>query len=103
MIVEHRTYIVKHGLMAEYLQRYEKHGLHIQLRHLGPLLGFYVSEVGVLNEVTHLWSYESMADRETRRAKLMADPEWQAFLKTNAGTFEHQQTKILKPTSFSPQ
>ena len=33
---------------------------------------------------------------------MRADPEWQAFLKTNDGTFITTENKILKPTRFSP-
>lgn len=103
MIVEQRTYTLTHGTMAAYLERYEKHGLPVQRRHLGELIGFYVTEIGPLNQVVHLWRYESLADRERRREKLAADPEWHAFLRTNAGSFTHQEVKIMKPAPFSPR
>ncbi|MCK9919189.1 NIPSNAP family protein [Microbacteriaceae bacterium K1510] len=102
MIVEQRTYTLPHGTMTTYLERYEKHALPVQKRHLGPLLGFYVTEIGTLNQVVHLWAYDSLADREERREKLAADPEWHAFLRINAGSFTHQEVKIMKPTRFSP-
>ena len=102
MIVDHRTYTVVHGRMQDYLERYERVALQIQLRHLGQLVGFYVSDIGPLNQVVHLWAYRDIADREERRARMAADPEWKAFLKSNEGTFSAQDNKILKPTSFSP-
>jgi len=102
MIVEQRTYTLPHGTMATYLQRYEKYGLPVQKRHLVRLLGFYVTEIGTLNQVVHLWAYDSLADREQRREKLAADPEWQAFLKMNTGSFTHQEVKIMKSAPFSP-
>jgi hypothetical protein len=102
MIIDHRTYTVAHGRMAEYLERYETMGLPAQLRHLGRLVGFYVSDIGPLNQVVHLWAYDDIADRETRRARMATDPQWQAFLTANAGIFTQQDIKILKPTSFSP-
>lgn len=103
MIVEQRTYTLPHGTMATYLKRYEKNGLPVQKRHLGRLLGFYVNEIGTLNQVTHLWAYASLADREQRRDKLAADPDWIAFMQTNVGSFTHQEVKIMKPTRFSPR
>lgn len=103
MIYEHRTYTVAHGLMPAYLARYEEHGLPVQLKHLGRLLGFFVSEIGPLNQVVHIWAYDSLADRETRRAAMAADPAWTAFLAINGGTFTAQDVKILQPTRFSPQ
>ena len=102
MIVEQRTYTVHHGTMATYLERYERYGLPVQRRHLGPLLGFYVTEIGPLNQVVHLWSYESLADRERRREALFADPDWKSFMEMNVGSFTQQEVKIMKPTSFSP-
>jgi NIPSNAP len=102
MIIDHRTYTVAHGRMQEYLERYEQVGLPIQLRHLGRLLGYYVSEIGPLNQCVHLWAYESLADREQRRARMAADAEWQAFLQANAGILIQQKNKLLKPTQFSP-
>ena len=91
MIVEQRTYTVPHGTMATYLERYEKHALPVQMKHLGTL-----------NQVVHLWAYDSLADREQRREKLAADPAWQEFTRINAGSFVHQEVKIMKPARFSP-
>lgn len=102
MIFEHRTYTVAHGLMDSYLARYEQHALPLQLKHLGRLLGFFVSDIGPLNQVVHIWVYDSLADRETRRAAMDADPAWQAFKETNKGTFVAQDVKILHNTRFSP-
>jgi hypothetical protein len=33
---------------------------------------------------------------------MAADPRWQAFTKSNAGTFVAQEIKILKYADFSP-
>ncbi|MFZ2737645.1 MAG: NIPSNAP family protein [Burkholderiaceae bacterium] len=102
MIYEHRTYTVAHGKMQEYLERYEELGLQVQLKHLGRLLGFFVSEIGPLNQVVHIWVYDSLADREQRRAALDADPAWHVFTKANRGSFVAQDVKILRPTKFNP-
>jgi hypothetical protein len=102
MIIDHRTYTVAHGRMQEYLARYECEALPLQLKYLGNLVGFYVSEIGPLNQVVHISAYENLADRDARRARLAADPAWQAFTKSNAGTFTQQDNKILAPTRFSP-
>ena len=52
-----------------------------------------------------MWGYQSQADREARRAKMSADPEWQAYLKKVAGLglLEKMQNRIVTPTDFSPQ
>jgi len=102
MIVEHRTYTVAQGRMEEYLELYERVALPLQLKYLGHLIGFFVSEIGTLNQVVHLWGYDSLADREARRARMDADPEWRAYRKSIAGMFVNQESRILKPARFSP-
>ena len=101
MIIDHRTYTVQHGRMKEFLALFEEFGLPVQLRHLN-LVGYFTSVVGPLNEVIHMWSYDDMGDMERRRAARDADPDWQSYLKKTAGMVVKQETKILKPTPFSP-
>lgn len=103
MIVDHRIYTIPHGRMQEYLERYEAVGFALQRRYLGHHIGCYVSEIGQLNQVIHLWGFASMADREARRARMEQDPEWAQFRKLNAGTFTAQETRILRATTFSPR
>jgi hypothetical protein len=69
MLVEHRTYTVKALHTADFLQLYERAALPLQLKYLGHLIGFFVSEVGPLNEVVHLWGFDSMAERKWRRIR----------------------------------
>lgn len=102
MLVEHRTYTLHHGRMNEYVERYERYGLPVQERYLGKLYGFFISEIGPLNQVIFLWAYESLADREDRRARLELDPDWIRFRETNTGSFVAQETRILRVAPFSP-
>jgi len=50
----------------------------------------------------HLWGYDSLDDRTARRAALMADADWRAFLAEILPLLETQYSKILLPTGFSP-
>ncbi len=81
MIVEERTYTVKPGAVWQYYEDYNPRGLEIQKRILGNLIGYFHTEIGTLNKIVHLWGYDSLAEREKRRAALAADPDWQAYLK----------------------
>jgi hypothetical protein len=104
MIVDLRTYTMAPGRLAAFLEMYEKEGLPIQTRYLGKPIGYFMTEVGALNQVVHLWGYESMADREQRRNAMDLDPDWIAYRKKSAatGNMLSQENKILKSTSFSP-
>jgi hypothetical protein len=103
MIVEMRTYTTQPGRSRDWLDYYEKNGLAVQKRILGRLVGFFTTDLGPLNQIIHLWAYESLADREERRGALANDPAWQAYLKNYPpGLLAAQETKILVPTAFSP-
>lgn len=103
MILEIRTYFAHPGKVHAWLENYEKGGLAVQKRMLGRLVGFFTSEIGELNKIVHLWAYDSLADREARRAAMAKDPEWLAFLKNSPpGLLVSQDAQIYNPTSFSP-
>lgn len=104
MIIEMRTYTAVPGRAGEFLKLYEELALALQNKYLGGLMGYYVTEVGELNQIVHLWRYESLADRETRRAQLDADPGWAVYKQAFArlGAIQHQEAKIMKPVPFSP-
>ncbi len=104
MIVELRTYSLKPLHTGDFLRLYESAGLPLQIKHLGHMIGFYVSEIGPLNEVVHLWGFASLAERERRRALMEADPGWQPYRQAllDLGVVLQQETKILRSTSFSP-
>lgn len=104
MIVEMRTYTLKPLRTAEFLQLYERAALPLQLKYLGHLIGFYVSEVGPLNQVVHLWGFDSLAQRESRRRQMEEDPGWAPYRDAlrELDVIVAQESKMLKSTSFSP-
>ncbi len=102
MIVDHRTYTIQHGRSKEYIALFEHEGLPVQLKHLGAPIGYFETAIGPLNQVVHLWAYDSLADMETKRQARDADPAWGAYKKKSAGMLLAQENKIIKPTSFSP-
>ncbi len=103
MIVEMRTYSIPVGAMREFLELYAREGRAVQAQHLGPPLGYYVTEVGELSQVVHLWRYADMADRDRRRAALEADPRWLAYRGKSAsqGHVTRQVNTILKEVDFA--
>lgn len=102
MIVEERIYTMQPGRTAEWLSFYGQHGLPVQQRLLGKLIGFFQSEIGELNQVVHIWSYDSLADREQRRARLTTDPGWQTYLRESPKVIMRMENRILVPVAFSP-
>ena len=101
MIVEERIYTVQLGKASEYAKLMEE-GIAIQEPILGRLFGYFSTEVGPLNQVIHMWVYDSMDERAKRRAQLMDNPDWLKFLTRLRPLIESQENKILIPMSFSP-
>ena len=74
MIVDVRTYTLIPRKTPHYLEKFEKLALPVVKRHGLELMGFYTSQIGALNQVVHLWRYESLADLETKRNGTRATP-----------------------------
>jgi hypothetical protein len=102
MIVEERIYTLHPGKTGEYLALYQAEGMAIQTRILGRMLGFFTTDIGPLNQVVHLWGYDSFDERARRRAELYADPGWLAFVAKALPHLVRMESKILLPTAFSP-
>lgn len=100
MFYEIRTYRLKNGTIPTYLAAVGETGIAIQKRHLGMLVGYYFSEIGPINEIVHIWGFASLDEREARRARLQADPDWQAFLPRIRDLIEVADNKIMKPAAF---
>jgi hypothetical protein len=96
-----REYTLRAGTVAEYLQLYEREGLAIQREILGHMVGYYTTEVGpAVNQVVHLWAFESFEDREERRARLAADPGWRSYLQKMRPMLVEQRNRLMSPAPF---
>jgi hypothetical protein len=100
MYVEERMYTLKPGTAPEYLKYYQNDGMKVQLKHLPHMVGYYVTEVGTLNMIVHMWAYESLDQRERFRAAMSADPDWQAYVAKIRPLMERQETRIMKCAPF---
>lgn len=103
MIVEERIYTLIAGKAPDYLKAYESEGLAIQKGILGTMVGYFSTEFGPLNQIVHMWAYRDLADREARRKRLAASPEWQAYLAKVRPWVVTQENKLLIPAPFSPK
>lgn len=100
MFVEERIYTLHTGKVPEYLKMYQEEGMAIQTSILPAMVGYYFSELGALNVIVHMWAYEDLKQRSEYRAKLGADPRWQAYLKKLQPLILSQESRILNPAPF---
>ena len=104
MYYELRTYTIKPTKLAAWLALYQSDALAVQTEHLGNLVGFFTTEFGEANQVVHIWAYESLDDRITRRGAMAADPRWAEFGRKNKelDAVVRLESSLLQPTGFSP-
>jgi hypothetical protein len=102
MILEQRDYHVSTGRLPELVRLYGDEGIAIQREILGGFVGAFTVEIGELSTYSHFWRYDSFEERTERRARLLADDRWQAFLPKIQPLIHTQQSRILVPTPFSP-
>lgn len=103
MLIEQRTYVLHPGVPTnDFLTPYSEIGLPAAEPILGGFLGYFVTEFGTQNELTHQWAYVDLEDRRERRAALAADPRWQECIRIVRPMIASWENKIMYPTSFSP-
>jgi hypothetical protein len=98
MIVEMRTYQLKAGTVPKFLEAFSA-GLPAREKH-SKLAAFWYTEVGALNQVIHVWPYESFEARVEARAAAAKEPGWPPD--TRDFTIE-QKSEIYIPAPFSPK
>jgi hypothetical protein len=94
MIYEIRTYNVKPGQVAEYERRFSE-GLEVRSKY-SQLYGMWHTEIGPLNQVVHLWSYDSLQQRADVRGAAARDSSGKWPPNTN-DVLVSQETDILVP------
>jgi hypothetical protein len=97
MIIEVRTYQLKPGAVAEVEKRF---GEKLPEREkLSKLTALWHTEVGALNEITHIWTYDNFEQRVAIRAEAVKTKVWPPAI----GEFiVSMQSEIFIPAPFSP-
>jgi len=105
MIYESRVYRCVPGRLPDLLKRFETLTLKLFEAHGIRPVGFFTTVVGESNqELTYLLAWESLAERETKWAGFMADPEWIAGRKKSEESGQivaNIASQLFAPTSFS--
>ena len=97
MIIEVRTYQLKPGTLAEAEKRFAA-ALPVREKH-SKLAAFWHTEVGALNQIIHVWTYDSFAERTAVRAAAAKDEGWPPPIREFVVS---QQSEVFLPAPFSP-
>ena len=104
MLIEERNYVLQGDYTpGMYFEVYRQTGAQeLQKKVLGNLLGAFVTEIGELNALVHLWGYDSFEERARRRALLAAEPVWQDYLVKIRPMLRSMTNRLLVATDYSP-
>ena len=106
MIYELRVYTAMPGRLPDVLARFRDHTVDIWNRMGIRQLGYWTTAIGPdSNVLTYMLVWDSMADREAKWAKFVADPEWVRVRTTSEASgpiVAKMDSSFLAPTSFSP-
>ena len=97
-LYELRTYTLAPGAQPQYVKLAAEVGRKIRGDNYGKLEGYWTTEFGTLNQVVHLWSYESFAERERLRGELQRNESWtKEYLPQTRPMMVAQENKLLTP------
>ncbi|MBV9579317.1 MAG: NIPSNAP family protein, partial [Chloroflexi bacterium] len=94
MIYEIRTYTVKPGMVAEYEKRFAE-AIEVRSKY-SQMYGMWHTEIGPLNQIVHIWSYDSLQERADVRAAALGDTSGKWPPKTN-DLLIGQESDIILP------
>ena len=95
MIFEARTYTFKPGgAVREWIGRFGE--AYPTRAKYSPLYGFFQTEIGPLNQVVHIWAYDSLQQRADIRAQAAKDPSGK-WPPVGVDLLVNQENDILTP------
>src|SRR5271155_786350 len=97
MIIEMRTYTMRPGSIAEAEKRFGA-SLPVREKH-SKLAAFWHTEVGPLNQIIHVWTYDSFEHRAAVRAAASKEEGWPPAIREFV---LEQQSEVFVAASFSP-
>src|SRR5438874_889377 len=98
MIYELRTYTVEQGTAAEMAKHAGTVGRDIRGDNYGKLEGYWVSDIGHLNQLMHLWSYSDLNERARLRAELGKNKRWTSeYIPVTRPNLIRQEVRLLNP------
>lgn len=105
MIYELRVYSCLPGRLPALLKRFENDTLRIWDKHGIVQAGFWTTAVGESsNDLTYMIRWASLAERETKWAAFVSDPEWIAAKNASEADgliVANISSQFLSPTKFS--
>ncbi len=100
-VVEHEIHRALFGRREGYLKYMQSEGLPLLKRHGFKVTGPWIVGVGASHEITYLFSYDSLKQRDQLISAFSAHPDARAFTDKVNGMVTGVTTRILLPAAFA--
>ena len=98
MIYELRTYTLRAGTGPAVAKNAGEVGRAIRGDDYGKLEGYWLTEIGPLNQVMHLWSYADLNERHRLRGELAKNERWaKEYIPLVRERLVRQDIRLLDP------
>ncbi|XP_056008858.1 protein NipSnap homolog 3A-like [Ostrea edulis] len=99
-VYELRTYSIHPKDFKDFIQL-SAECMHLRTNH-SKLIGYWISEIGGISDVVHIWEYDSLKHRAQVRQALGNDPNWLSkYISKIMPMLGRQDNALLKLTSKS--
>ena len=101
-LYERRTYTLQVGAMGEAVKLYRDQGWPAMVKggFAEKNRGYFISDVGTLHQLVHLWKFEDDADRRDFWKRLFADADFMAFAGKLRPLIITQEIQLLLPAPW---
>ncbi|KAJ1950625.1 hypothetical protein EC988_004322, partial [Linderina pennispora] len=98
-VYELRSYTLKPGTLLEWEQNWRV-GVECRRHHEEPM-GAWFSQLGVLNQVHHLWQYPDLQVRKQVREDAWSENGWPETVLNTVPLIQEMSSRIMLPMPFS--
>jgi hypothetical protein len=97
MLIERRCYTLKAGGLGAFWRAQDDRGYESVRPILDRLIGYFSAVSGPVDQVVHLYRYDSFEDWQTRLHGLYAVSSLEPYFKTVRALMSTQENAFLKP------
>ena len=103
-IFELRTYTLYVGKMGEVSKLYSEEGWPAleKGKFADKLVGYFVTDVGTINQLVHIWRFEDDVDRRNHWSTLFSDGPFMAFAAKLRPLVMTQEVKLMLEAPWGP-
>ena len=94
-VYELRTYTLYVATRIEALEYYKTKVWPVVQKYEANLVGYFLGDIGALNQLIHIWKFEDDNDRRAFWNTLMTDEEFSAVIKNLRTYIQKQENKLL--------